>query len=97
MPDEVLLDDKISSCLIISNVIIDKNRRGKGLSSQLLNSSISYIAADIPVILFCKNSLISFYEKFGFKSYLINNLPAGSNLMFKFSGDPKSIIINKIL
>uniref|UniRef100_A0A0N5BXI4 Glucosamine 6-phosphate N-acetyltransferase n=1 Tax=Strongyloides papillosus TaxID=174720 RepID=A0A0N5BXI4_STREA len=59
----------------IEDVVTDKNYRGRHIS-QILNRTMVSLAKDIGVYklsLECKDTLIGFYEKFGFKKDQGNN------------------------
>jgi predicted GNAT family N-acyltransferase len=97
--DEILVSGISTSCHIISNVITDKNSRGKGVAKRILEDSISHVGVDEVIILFCKTHLVGFYEKFGFKTYLSNQkkLSPKSILMVRNIDVSMDIFLNKIV
>lgn len=97
--DKIMVSGLPTSCHIISNVITDKNSRGKGVAKRVLEDSISYLGVDNFIILFCKNHLVGFYEKFGFRIYPADqrNLLPESNLMVRNLDVSVDLVLNKIV
>jgi predicted GNAT family N-acyltransferase len=95
--DEIKINGRTERCIILSNVIVDKYIRGKGISVNLLSSVVSYVGDGIPMILFCKDGLIDFYKKIGFKVFSYSRLPNNINIMYRFKNELKDLIINRII
>ena len=69
----VLFDNKTYSCAGINNVITPEKYRGKGLASNTLSETETFLFHDLKVdigILLCADNLVPFYERL--KWYKIN-------------------------